>query len=77
MVYLSKRRFDVVNQKQIILLVIPPIFLALAAVVVAARWHARQSKRINTLVEDLLCLAGLVSENAPCASGRNADSGRS
>lgn len=60
MVHLEKRRFDVVNQKQVILLVIPPIVLALATLVVAVRWHARKTKRINTLVEDVLCLCGLV-----------------
>lgn len=60
MVLLTKRKFDIVDQKQVILLVIPPIFLALATLVVGIRWHARRTKRINTLVEDLLCLCGLV-----------------
>ncbi|KAF2678258.1 hypothetical protein K458DRAFT_409012 [Lentithecium fluviatile CBS 122367] len=57
--HLSKRRFDVLNSRQVILLVIPPIFLALATLVVAIRWHARKTKRINTLVEDALCLCSL------------------
>jgi hypothetical protein len=56
----SKRSFDVVNSRQVILLVIPPIFLALATFVVAARWFVRKTKRINTLVEDVLCLCSLV-----------------
>lgn len=54
------QHFDIVNQKQVILLVVPPIFLALATVVVAARWHVRKTKRINTLAEDILVLCGLV-----------------
>jgi hypothetical protein len=60
MYQLSKRTFDVVNCRQVILLVIPPIFLVLATSVVAVRWIARKTKRINTLVEDALCLCSLV-----------------
>ncbi|KAL5413085.1 hypothetical protein PMIN04_009600 [Paraphaeosphaeria minitans] len=58
--HLSKRRFDVVNDQQIILLVIPPIFLAIATGVIIARWRERQVKRINTLVEDVLCICSLI-----------------
>ncbi|OAG11857.1 uncharacterized protein CC84DRAFT_57930 [Paraphaeosphaeria sporulosa] len=58
--HLAKRRFDVVNDQQIILLVIPPIFLAIATGVVIVRWRDRQVKRINTLVEDILCVCGLI-----------------
>jgi hypothetical protein len=58
--YLTKRRFDVVDGKQVLLLVIPPIFLVLATFVVAIRWHARKTKRINTLIEDVLCFCSLV-----------------
>ncbi|KAF2866962.1 hypothetical protein BDV95DRAFT_648047 [Massariosphaeria phaeospora] len=57
---LSRRRFDVVNGRQVILLVIPPIFFALATIAVAARWYARKLKRINTIWEDAFCLAGLL-----------------
>ncbi|KAJ4295244.1 hypothetical protein N0V90_007255 [Kalmusia sp. IMI 367209] len=60
MVHLAKRRFDIVNDQQVILLVIPPIFLVVATAVVIVRWRARQAKRINTLAEDLLCLCGLI-----------------
>ncbi|KAF2449546.1 hypothetical protein P171DRAFT_404885 [Karstenula rhodostoma CBS 690.94] len=58
--HLAKRRFDVVNDQQIILLVIPPIFLAIATGVVIVRWRDRQVKRINTLVQDILCVCGLI-----------------
>jgi len=60
MIQLSKRTFEVVNSRQVVLLVIPPIFLALATLVVVVRWLARKTKRINTLVEDVLCLCSLV-----------------
>ncbi|KAF1964254.1 hypothetical protein BU23DRAFT_562109 [Bimuria novae-zelandiae CBS 107.79] len=61
MVYLAKRRFEVVNSQQVLLLVIPPIFLAAATVLVVLRWRARHMKRVNSLVEDLLCLCALVT----------------
>ena len=62
MMQLSKRSFEVVNSRQVVLLVIPPIFLVFATIVVAVRWIARKTKRINTLVEDVLCFCSLVSE---------------
>lgn len=54
-------RFDVVNGRQVTLLVAPLIFLALSSVAVAARWYARSMKRINSPIEDLLCLAALAT----------------
>lgn len=64
--YLARRQFAIVNDQQIILLVIPPVFLAIATGVVIARWRDRQVKRVNTLVEDALCLCGLVSNTNQC-----------
>ncbi|RMZ67621.1 integral membrane [Pyrenophora seminiperda CCB06] len=53
-------RFDIVNGKQLALLIAPIIFFLAAAVAVAARWHSRSVRRINTPAEDALMLAGLI-----------------
>jgi hypothetical protein len=53
-------RFEIVNGKQIALLVAPVVGFALALVAVAARWYTRSTKRVNSLTEDALCLAALV-----------------
>ena len=60
MVNIVRRRFHVENDRQIILLVIPPICLIVATGVVIVRWRRRHMKRVNTLVEDLLVLLALV-----------------
>jgi hypothetical protein len=56
----SLHRFEIVNGKQIALLVAPVLGFALALVAVAARWYTRSTKRVNSLTEDALCLAALV-----------------
>ena len=56
----NSQRFDIVNVKQIALLVAPLVCFVLALAAVAARWHTRSVRRINTLTEDALCLAALV-----------------
>jgi hypothetical protein len=53
-------RFDVVNGKQVALLVCPVIGFVLSSLAVAARWYTRSVRRVNTLTEDALCLAALV-----------------
>jgi hypothetical protein len=53
-------RFDVVNGKQVALLVCPVLGFVLSSVAVAARWYTRSVRRVNTLTEDALCLAALV-----------------
>jgi hypothetical protein len=53
-------RFDIVNAKQITLLVAPLIFFVAASVAVAARWWNRSVRRVNSLTEDALMLAALV-----------------
>jgi hypothetical protein len=55
-----KERFDIVNGKQIALLVAPVLCFVLASIAVAARWYTRSVRRVNTLWEDGLCLAALV-----------------
>jgi hypothetical protein len=57
----NKHRFDIENGKQIALLVAPVLGFVLAAVAVAARWYTRSVRRVNTITEDALCLAALVS----------------
>lgn len=56
----NNHRFDIVNGKQIALLVAPVLCFVLAAAAVAARWYTRSVRRVNTLTEDALCLAALV-----------------
>lgn len=56
----NRQRFDIVNGKQIALLVAPVICFILAAAAVAARWYTRSVRRVNTVTEDALCLAALV-----------------
>jgi hypothetical protein len=53
-------RFDIVNGKQLALLIAPTLCLAVAAAAVAARWYTRSVRRVNTLNEDALMLAALV-----------------
>lgn len=53
-------QFEIVNGAQLALLVIPPIFFALASIAVGLRWYARSLRRINSLVEDVFCLAGFL-----------------
>jgi hypothetical protein len=53
-------QFDVYNARQLALLIVPPIFLGFATVAVGLRWYARSLRRINSLVEDIFCLAGFV-----------------
>jgi uncharacterized membrane protein YoaK (UPF0700 family) len=57
----KKHRFDIVNGKQIVLLVLPVLCFVLALVAVAARWYTRSVRRVNSLANDGLCLAALVS----------------
>ncbi|KAH6865821.1 hypothetical protein BKA58DRAFT_227748 [Alternaria rosae] len=52
-------RFDIVNGKQLALLIAPTLCLAVAAAAVAARWYTRSVRRINTINEDALMLAAL------------------
>jgi len=56
----NKNRFDIVNGKQLTLLIAPLICFLAAAAAVAARWYTRSVRRINTPAEDALMLAGLV-----------------
>jgi hypothetical protein len=56
----NKERFDIINGKQIALLVAPSLVFVLACVAVAARWYTRSVRRVNTITEDALCLAALV-----------------
>jgi hypothetical protein len=56
----NRQRFDIVNGKQIALLVAPVVCFILAAAAVAARWYTRSVRRVNTVTEDALCLAALV-----------------
>jgi hypothetical protein len=53
-------RFDIVNGKQVALLVAPVLCFVLSSVAVAVRWYTRSVRRVNTLTEDALCLAALV-----------------
>lgn len=53
-------RFDIVNGKQLALLIAPTLCLAVAAAAVAARWYTRSVRRVNTINEDALMLAALV-----------------
>jgi len=57
----NKHRFEIENGKQIALLVAPALGFVLAALSVAARWYTRSVRRVNTVTEDALCLAALVS----------------
>jgi len=56
----STDRFDIVNGKQLALLIAPLICFVAASAAVAARWYTRSVRRINTLTEDALMLAALV-----------------
>jgi hypothetical protein len=56
----STDRFDIVNGKQIALLVAPVLCFVLASAAVALRWYTRSVRRVNTLTEDALCLTALV-----------------
>jgi hypothetical protein len=56
----NKQRFDIVNGRQLSLLIAPVVFFVLAAVVVAARWYTRTVRRVNTVIEDVLCALALV-----------------
>ena len=56
----NNSRFEIVNGKQVVLLVAPLISLLAASVAVAARWYTRSVRRVNTLTEDSLMLAALV-----------------
>jgi uncharacterized membrane protein YoaK (UPF0700 family) len=53
-------RFEIVNGKQLVLLIVPILTFVLSSVAVAARWYTRSVRRINTVIEDALCLAALV-----------------
>ncbi|KAH8730765.1 hypothetical protein GQ44DRAFT_699821 [Phaeosphaeriaceae sp. PMI808] len=55
----NKQRFDIVNGKQVALLVAPVLAFLLASGAVAARWYTRSVRRVNTLIEDGLCLVAL------------------
>ena len=57
----TKDRFDIVNGKQLALLIAPTLCFAAASAAVAARWYTRSVRRINTVTEDALMLAALVS----------------
>ena len=62
-------RFDIVNGKQLALLIAPTICFVVAAAVVAARWYTRSVRRVNTLGEDALMLAALVGpQDLGCGS---------
>lgn len=56
----STNRFDIVNGKQLALLIAPLLCFVAASAAVAARWYTRSVRRINTLTEDALMLAALV-----------------
>lgn len=56
----NKNRFDIVNGKQLALLIAPLVCFLAAAAAVAARWYNRSVRRINTPAEDALMLAALV-----------------
>ncbi|CAE7178916.1 hypothetical protein PTTW11_06446 [Pyrenophora teres f. teres] len=56
----NKNRFDIVNGKQLALLIAPLICFLAAAAAVAVRWYTRSVRRINTPAEDALMLAGLI-----------------
>lgn len=60
----NTQRFEIVNGKQIALLVAPLICFVLASAAVAARWYTRSVRRVNTVTEDALCLAALVRRMA-------------
>jgi hypothetical protein len=36
------------------------VFFVLAALAVAARWYTRTVRRVNTVIEDVLCALALV-----------------
>jgi hypothetical protein len=59
-------RFDIVNGKQLALLIAPTICFVVASAVVAARWYTRSVRRVNTLGEDALMVAALVRLQIPC-----------
>jgi hypothetical protein len=69
-------RFDVVNGKQVALLVCPVLGFVLSSVAVAARWYTRSVRRVNTLTEDALCLAALVRWTAIYECLRTTNMGR-
>ena len=56
----NSSRFDIVNGKQIALLVAPLLSFVAASAAVAARWYTRSVRRVNTPIEDVLMLAALV-----------------
>lgn len=60
MAHTMKDRFDIVNGKQLALLIAPTICFVAASAAVAARWYNRSVRRVNTLTEDALMLAALV-----------------
>ncbi|USP81477.1 integral membrane protein [Curvularia clavata] len=55
----TKDRFDIVNGKQLALLIAPTLCFVAASAAVAARWYTRSVRRINTVTEDALMLAAL------------------
>jgi hypothetical protein len=59
----TRQRFDIVNGKQIALLVVPVLSFVLASAAVALRWYTKSVRRVNTLTEDALCLAALVCQH--------------
>lgn len=61
---ITDNRFDIINGKQLALLIAPLLCFVVASVAVAARWYTRSVRRINTLTEDVLMLAALVRLNA-------------
>ena len=56
----NRQRFDIVNGRQLSLLIAPVLFFVLAALAVAARWYTRTVRRVNTVIEDVLCALALV-----------------
>jgi hypothetical protein len=62
----NRERFDIIDGKQIALLVAPSLVFVLACVAVAARWYTRSVRRVNTITEDALCLAALVRRRYRC-----------
>ncbi|KAF1832082.1 hypothetical protein BDW02DRAFT_22615 [Decorospora gaudefroyi] len=54
------QKFDIVNGKQMAIMVVPLLCFLLAIVAVASRWYTRSVRRVNTLTEDALMLAALI-----------------
>lgn len=61
---ITDNRFDIINGKQLALLIAPLFCFVVASAAVAARWYTRSVRRINTLTEDVLMLAALVRLNS-------------